>query len=54
MTRVISNRLFGGTTTDVSVFVLVPLLLVVVAIRAIYFLRAGLSKVDPIIALRNE
>jgi ABC-type antimicrobial peptide transport system permease subunit len=54
VTRVLSNLLFGVTTTDPPVFLIVPLLLVVVAILASYFPARNALKVDPINALRNE
>jgi putative ABC transport system permease protein len=54
VTRVISNLLFGLTATDPTVFVVVPLLLVVIATLASYFPARRALKVDPMIALRNE
>ncbi len=53
VTRVLSNLLFGVTATDPTIFFVVPLLLVVVAILASYFPARRALKVDPIIALRK-
>jgi ABC-type antimicrobial peptide transport system permease subunit len=54
LTRVIASLLFGVTTTDAATFLVVPGLLVVVAFLATVIPAWRASKVDPMIALRQE
>jgi putative ABC transport system permease protein len=50
----ISSMLYGVRPVDPAVFVTVPLVLVIVALLASYIPARRATKVDPIIALRNE
>ena len=54
LTRVLSALLFGVTPHDAMTFITVPLLLLSVALLACYLPARRASKVDPIVALRNE
>jgi predicted permease len=54
LTRVIASLLFGVTTTDAATFVAVPALLAVVAFAATVVPAWRASKVDPMVALREE
>jgi putative ABC transport system permease protein len=54
LTRVIASLLFGVTTTDAVTFLAVPALLAVVAFAATVVPAWRASKVDPIVALRDE
>jgi len=54
LTRLMSTLLFEVTATDLSVFIGVPLLLVLVAMGACLVPARRALKVDPVIALRNE
>jgi predicted permease len=54
VTRVIRTLLFGITPTDTLTFVLVSLMLVVVSLIACSAPARRATKVDPLIALRNE
>ena len=54
ITRVIRTMLFGVTPTDMFTFTLVSLLLVLVALVACSIPAHRATKVDPLIALRNE
>jgi putative ABC transport system permease protein len=54
MTRVIRTLLFGVTPTDTITFVVVSLTLVLVALLACSVPARRATKVDPLIALRNE
>jgi len=53
-TRVIASLLFGVTTTDAATFLAVPALLAVVAFAATVIPAWRASKVDPMVALREE
>lgn len=54
MTRVIRGLLFGVTPTDTLTFILVSLTLVLIALIACSVPARRATKVDPLIALRNE
>jgi putative ABC transport system permease protein len=54
MTRVMKNMLFNVSTTDPATFILIVLLLIGVALIAIYIPARRATKVDPLIALRSE
>lgn len=54
MTRVIRSLLFGVTPNDALTFVVVSLLLVVVALIACSLPALRATKVDSLIAMRNE
>ena len=54
LTRVIASLLFGVTTTDAATFLAVPALLAVVAFAATVVPAWRASKVDPMVALRDE
>ena len=54
LTRVIRSLLFGVTPNDAVTFVAVSLLLILVALVACSFPARRATKVDPLIAMRNE
>jgi putative ABC transport system permease protein len=54
LTRVIASLLFGVTATDAATFLAVPTLLAVVAFAATVIPAWRASKVDPMVALREE
>ena len=54
LTRVIASLLFDVTTTDAATFLAVPALLAVVAFAATVVPAWRASKVDPMVALRDE
>jgi predicted permease len=54
VTRVISSLLYGVTPTDVTTFVAVGLLLVLVTLLASYVPAHRATRVDPLTALRSE
>ena len=54
ITRVLSGFLFGIKPMDSLTFLAVPLLLSTVALLASYVPARGATKVDPMIALRDE
>jgi len=54
MTRVIRSLLFGVTPNDALTFVVVSLLLILMALIACSLPAQRATKVDPLIALRNE
>ena len=54
LTRAIKSLLFEVSATDPVVFTAIPLLLVIVSLIACYTPARRATKVDPLIALRNE
>ena len=54
LTRTIQSLLFEVSTTDPIVFTAIPLLLVFVSLLACYTPARRATKVDPLVALRNE
>ncbi len=52
--RVLASLLFGVVPTDLTIFAAVSLLLALVAFMACYLPARKATKVDPMIALRNE
>ena len=54
LTRTIESLLFEVSTTDPIVFTAIPLLLVIVSLIACYTPARRATKVDPLVALRDE
>jgi putative ABC transport system permease protein len=54
VTRVVKTLLFGISATDPLTFSAISILLIAVALLASYFPARRATKVDPIVALRNE
>ena len=54
LAQVLSSLLIGVSGYDVTIFILVPALLVAVALVACYLPARRATKVDPLVALRYE
>ena len=54
LTHVMASLLFGVSTTDVLTFTTVPLILIASAVLASYIPALRATRVDPVVALRDE
>jgi putative ABC transport system permease protein len=54
LARTLRSFLFGLSATDPWTFIVVPLLLIFVAVLAIYLPARRAAKVDPMVALRYQ
>jgi predicted permease len=54
LTRVMATLLFGVSTTDIVTFSVVPLVLIMTAMIASYIPALRATRVDPVVALRDE
>jgi len=54
LTRVMATLLFGVSTTDFATFSAVPLALIATAMIASYIPARRATRVDPVVALRDE
>jgi predicted permease len=54
LTRVMASLLFGVSATDLGTFVIVPLMLIAIALLASYVPAWRATRVDPVVALRDE
>jgi len=54
LTRVMASLLFGVSTTDAVTFAAVPLVLIATAMLASYVPARRATRVDPVVALRDE
>jgi predicted permease len=54
LTRVMASLLFGVSTTDLATFTAVPAILIATAMIASYLPALRATRVDPVVALRDE
>ena len=54
LTRVMASLLFGVSTTDLTTFATVPVILIATAMIASYIPALRATRVDPVVALRDE
>jgi len=54
LTRVMASLLFNISTTDVATFVTVPVVLIATAMLATYIPAVRATRVNPVVALREE
>jgi len=54
LTRVMASLLFGVSTTDLTTFTAVPVILITTAMIASYIPALRATRVDPVVALRDE
>ena len=54
LSQVVAGFLYGVSPVDAATFVAVPVMLALVAMLACYFPARRATKVDPMVALRNE
>jgi ABC-type antimicrobial peptide transport system permease subunit len=54
LSRVMTSMLFGVGTTDAVTFSMVPFLLIATAMLASYIPARRATRVDPVVALRDE
>jgi putative ABC transport system permease protein len=54
LTRLMKNLLFNVSATDPLTFILTPLLLMAIALLACWIPARQATRVDPLVAIRNE
>jgi len=54
LTRVMASLLFGVSPTDLATFTAVPVILITTAMIASYVPALRATRVDPVVALRDE